>query len=61
MAQIYTLVGKHDAACERLEHLLSVPSWLSPAILEIDPRWDRLREQHCFQQLLGDLSPGSGP
>jgi TolB-like protein/tetratricopeptide (TPR) repeat protein len=57
MAHIYTLAGKHDAACERLEMLLSVPSWLSPVILEIDPRWDRLRDQHRFQRLLGGPGP----
>jgi serine/threonine-protein kinase len=60
LAQIYTLVGKHDAACEQLEQLLSVPSWVSPALLEMDPRWDRLRDRPRFQRLLGGPAPDAG-
>jgi serine/threonine-protein kinase len=57
LALIYVLVGKHDAACEHLELLLSVPSWVSPALLRMDPRWDRLRDRPRFQQLLSEPPP----
>jgi serine/threonine-protein kinase len=52
LAHIYTLVGDHRAAVERLEYLLSVPSWISPAWLGMDPRWNRLRDDPEFQRLL---------
>jgi TolB-like protein/Flp pilus assembly protein TadD len=52
LAHIYTLIGDHRAALEQLEYLLSVPSWISPAWLKKDPRWNRLRDDPEFQRLL---------
>ena len=39
LAQIYAMVGETDAAIDRLEHLLSVPSPLSVSLLRLDPIW----------------------
>lgn len=52
LAQIYTMVGEYDAAIDKLEYLLSIPSFISVAILKIDPLWDPLRQLPKFQQLL---------
>ena len=51
-AEVYANVGDHDKACALLNHLLSVPSWLTVPLLQGDPAWDGLREDPCFQALL---------
>ena len=53
LARIYTMVGEYDAAVSRLEYLLSIPGWLTPAWLRIDPDWDPLRGNPRFQRLVG--------
>jgi TolB-like protein/DNA-binding SARP family transcriptional activator/Flp pilus assembly protein TadD len=52
LARIYTMVGDYDTAVSRLEYLLSIPGWLTPAWLRIDPDWDPLRGNLRFQRLL---------
>jgi serine/threonine-protein kinase len=52
LALTYTLVGDHDAALEQLDEVLSIPSILSIAWLEKDPRWDPLREHPGYAALL---------
>ena len=52
LASIYTMVGDHDAAIERLQYLLSIPGQLTAAWLRIDPTWDPLRGDPRFQKLL---------
>lgn len=52
LAQIYAMVGEHDLAVQRLEYLLSIPGWLTPAWLRIDPAWDPLRGHPRFQRLV---------
>ncbi len=50
---IYTLVGEHDAALDKLEYLLSIPSeTMSVSMLRLDPRWDPLRDHPRFQKLI---------
>ena len=50
LAATLVAVGRLDEAVDEIEYLLSVPSFLTPAILEIEPRWravldhPRLRE-----------------
>jgi hypothetical protein len=44
-------VGEKDAAIERIGNLLSVPSFLSPALLRIDPEWAPLRDDPRFRKL----------
>ena len=48
-----TMVGEADTAVSRLEYLLSIPGWLTPAWLRIDPAWDPLRGHPRFQKLVG--------
>ncbi len=52
LARIYTMVGEYDTAVSRLEYLLSIPGWLTPAWLRIDPAWDPLRRNSRFQRLV---------
>ena len=53
LARIYTMVGESDTAVSRLEYLLSIPGWLTPAWLRVDPAWDPLRGHPRFQKLVG--------
>ncbi len=52
LARIYMMVGEHDAAIDRLESLLAVPSNTAVPGLRIDPTWNPLREQPRFQAML---------
>src|SRR6266568_3103969 len=52
LARIYTMVGEYEAAVSRIEYLLSIPGWLTPAWLRIDPDWDPLRRNPRFQRLV---------
>jgi non-specific serine/threonine protein kinase len=56
LAHIFTIVGEQDAAVGEIERLLSQPSWMSPAWLEMDFRWNRLRDNPKFKQLLEKYS-----
>jgi serine/threonine-protein kinase len=52
LAEIYTIVGEPELACEQLETLLAVPSTISVPMLKLDPRWLPLRGNPRFQALL---------
>jgi TolB-like protein/class 3 adenylate cyclase/Tfp pilus assembly protein PilF len=52
IAQIHAMLGDADAALPLLEHLLSTPSGLTVALLELDPIWDPLRNDSRFQKLV---------
>jgi eukaryotic-like serine/threonine-protein kinase len=52
MARIYALVEERDAALRRLDLLLSTPSPVSPALLRLDPTWDRVRQEPEFEELM---------
>ena len=52
LARIYIMVGEPDAALERLAYLVSMPGYLTPAWLRIDPAWDPLRDDPRFQELV---------
>ena len=52
LAHIYTIVGDDEAALDQIEYLLTNPSWISAPWLEMDPRWDPLRDHPRFQALL---------
>jgi serine/threonine-protein kinase len=52
LARIFTMVGRHDAAIDRIEFLLSAPGTMSVARLRLDPTWDPLRDHPRFQALL---------
>ena len=52
LAHIYTILGEDDLALDQIENLLTNPSWLSPAWLEMDPRWAPLRDLPRYQALI---------
>ena len=51
-ARILTRVGETEAAIDRLERMLSVPSALTVTGLRLDPTWDPFRDHPRFQALL---------
>ncbi len=52
LAVIYVMVGEYDAALDKIEYLLSIPSDLSVPLLRLDPQWDPLRDHPRFKRLL---------
>jgi non-specific serine/threonine protein kinase len=56
LAHIYTILGEHDAALEELDELLSIPGWISVVWIETDPRWNALRENPGYRDLLDKYS-----
>ena len=53
-ALIESRTGRQDAALDKLERLLSIPSALSRPLLRVDPAWDALRAQPRFLRLVGE-------
>jgi len=56
LAQIYVLVGEHEAALDEIEYLLSIPSAISVAEFQLDPTWDPLRQHPRYQRLVDEYS-----
>ena len=52
LALIYTMVGDQDAALDQIESLLSIPGVISVPLLRLDPRWEPLRQNSRFQELV---------
>ncbi len=54
LAHVYIMVGKYDAALDKLEYLISLhaPKWVTAPLLRIDPTYDPLRSIPRFQALL---------
>ncbi len=50
-----TMAGAHDAALAQLEILLSAPAHFSAQLLRLDPRWDPLRHDPRYRELV--MSP----
>ncbi len=57
-AAVEARVGEKDAAIDRIRYLLSIPSYLSPGLLRIDPSWAPLRDDPRFRKL-AELDEGS--
>ncbi|MDI1338047.1 MAG: TIR domain-containing protein [Lacunisphaera sp.] len=60
-ARIYAALGRADAALPILEKFLTATAtgrWpLTPALLRLDPIWDKLRDDVRFQKLIIDHTP----
>jgi len=56
MANIYALLGDADDAIPILKRLLQIPfgASVSPALLRIDPIWDKIRNDPRFQELAAE-------
>jgi serine/threonine-protein kinase len=52
LMEIYLFTGNYDLALDKIEFLLSVPSWLSVGSLIIDPIFDDLRNLPRFQKII---------
>ncbi|MCK4943519.1 MAG: tetratricopeptide repeat protein, partial [Candidatus Aminicenantes bacterium] len=52
LALTYTILGEYEAALDTIEYLLSIPSYMSPGWLSLDPRWDRLKNLSRYQQIM---------
>jgi serine/threonine-protein kinase len=52
LAIIYTMVGEFDLAFEKLDQLLSIPSWISPAWLGLDIRFAPLKSDPRYKKLI---------
>jgi tetratricopeptide (TPR) repeat protein len=49
---IYLIVGEREKALGKLEPLLTVPYWLSPGWLRLDPTFDPLRGHPRFERMV---------
>jgi len=56
MADIYALLGDADHAVPILKRLLQMPygGAITPALLRLDPRWDQIRNDPRFQELVSE-------
>ncbi|MEE9554054.1 MAG: protein kinase [candidate division Zixibacteria bacterium] len=56
----YTLIGECDKALECIEYLLAIPSWFSIHLLQIDPKWDALRDHPHYRAILRKYGDDDG-
>src|SRR5262249_17220210 len=54
LVRVYMLVQEPEKALDRLEPVLRIPYFLSPAWLKIDPNFDSLRRNPRFQRLVAE-------
>jgi TolB-like protein/Flp pilus assembly protein TadD len=52
LMEIYIFTSNYDLALDKIEYLLSIPSWLSVGILMVDPVFDKLRSLARFQKII---------
>jgi len=51
-SRVLVLVGEHERALDELENLATIPSYVGPGQLRLDPLYDPLRGNPRFQRLL---------
>jgi tetratricopeptide (TPR) repeat protein len=52
LAIIYTMIGEFDLALDQLDLLLSRPSWITPAFLDWDIRFEPLKTLPAYKKLM---------
>lgn len=52
LALIYTMLGEFDLALDQLDQLLSRPSWITPAFLDWDIRFEPLKTLPAYKKLM---------
>jgi serine/threonine-protein kinase len=55
LALVHALLGDGEAAARHLREVLAIPSTMSVAWLEKDPRWDAVRSSDAFTNLLAEF------
>jgi TolB-like protein len=61
LAVIYSWVGEKKLALEQLRIAVSVPGLVDYGQLELHPKWDSLRGDPRFDNIVGSLAPKAGP
>jgi TolB-like protein/tRNA A-37 threonylcarbamoyl transferase component Bud32/Tfp pilus assembly protein PilF len=56
LAQIYARVGEKEASIELIRQILSMPAIYTIYAFELDPRFDSLREEPAYKQLIREFS-----
>ena len=57
LARIAAWVGDKDLACQQLAVVIQLPSELSYGELKLQPWWDPLRGDPCFEKIVSSLAP----
>jgi tetratricopeptide (TPR) repeat protein len=52
LAIVFVMAGNYDLALDQIEYLLSIPSFFSVNLLQLDPRYDPLCKHPRYAQLL---------
>ena len=57
-AEIYGMLGDADRAIPLIERSLAIPSSQQRQVLRLDPKWDSIRSDPRFQQLIAESAAG---
>jgi TolB-like protein/Tfp pilus assembly protein PilF len=57
LAMIYSLTGEKDLALEQLDKVSKLPFGPSYGQLRLNPEWDSLRGDPCFEKIVASLAP----
>jgi hypothetical protein len=57
LARIAAWIGDKDLACQQLGIVIQLPSELSYGELKLQPWWDPLRGDPCFEKIAASLAP----
>lgn len=60
LAHVLAMAGEDDAAIEQLDRLLTMSADFSIHLLELDPRWDNLRDHPGYQRLQRENTQSHG-
>ena len=57
LARIAAWVGDRELACQQLAVAIQLPSEVSYGELKLQPWWDPLRGDPCFEKIVASLAP----